>query len=200
MKQLKSLAKHGQSQQMGEFRIIGGRHRSRKLHFIPIDGLRPTPDKVRETLFNWLQNVNNFHCLDLYAGSGALGLEALSRGAAHCCFVEKNHDACQAINRHLVQLENDGSTINQALPHALNAFNTEQPFDLVFLDPPYALKCISKHLQQLKDLQLLNNDAWIYIETASNQPATDLPKGFNLHREKQQGQVRYSLLQYSGSN
>lgn len=188
----KSPAKPAES---GQFRIIGGHWRSRKLHFPAVDGLRPTPDRVRETLFNWLApSIRGLHCLDLYCGSGALGLEALSRGAASCIFVDASSSAMAAIRQHLQQLQGNGAALLGQLPTALNML--EQPVDLVFLDPPYALDSHNDCLNALISKQLLREGAWIYCENASGQPLPPLPPACQLHRHKKAGAVQYALFRY----
>ena len=199
MKRRSSPAK---SQQSGQFRIIGGLHRGRKLSFPAIENLRPTPDRVRETLFNWLfDDVINARCLDLCAGSGALGLEALSRGAQHCMFIETNGDASKSISEHLQTLEAIGSRVQLGqLPQSLHQLANEEAFNLIFLDPPYKLDIINDCIALLDELDLIASDAWLYIENASNDPAPILADSdrsiFRLHREKSFGQVRASLFQY----
>src|SRR5690242_17568414 len=120
-----------------EFRIIAGQWRRRKLHFPDVPGIRPSPDRVRETLFNWLrERVEGARCLDLFAGSGALGLEAMSRGAAQVVFVDQDRQAAQAIREHLALLDAAGGEVREAEAQAWLT-QTPQPFDLVFLDPPF---------------------------------------------------------------
>lgn len=178
------------------FRIIGGTWRSRKFQFPATPGLRPTPDRVRETLFNWLAgSITDAVCLDLFCGSGALGLEALSRGAKHCTFIDAEQRALQAITQHLQALHcNQGSTIACTLPAGLNRLNIAA--DVVFLDPPYSLHCITDCLHTLVSMHLLSVDALIYIECSSQNPLPALPDNFHLYRHKRAGQVQYALLQY----
>ena len=120
-----------------EFRIIAGVWRRRKLKFPPLPGIRPSPDRVRETLFNWLMDrVAGARCLDLFTGSGALGLEALSRGAAEVVFVDRERAALDAVGGHLAALKAQGGTLVQA--DALAWLETPgTTFDIVFLDPPF---------------------------------------------------------------
>jgi 16S rRNA (guanine966-N2)-methyltransferase len=202
MKKQRSPAKSSKIAEPGQFRIIGGKWRGRKLLFPAVTGLRPTPDRVRETVFNWLFDVSNLHCLDLFAGSGSLGLEALSRGASSCLFIDQSQAACQAINQHLQQLENSATASSKAMAQevlsALNTLPQSARFSLVFLDPPYQLNCISECLQTLKERQLLDENAAIYIENSSQNAPISLPEGFSVLKEKQQGQVRFSLLSFHG--
>lgn len=180
--------------QPGHFRIIGGYWRSRKLPFPAVDGLRPTPDRVRETLFNWLAPyIHGKHCLDLYCGSGALGLEALSRGAASCVFVDASSPALAAIRQHLQLLQGNGAALLGQLPTALNML--EHAVDVVFLDPPYALESHADCLNALIAQQKLADGAWIYCENASDKPLPAL-QDCELHRHKTTGSVRYALFHY----
>src|SRR5512134_933490 len=120
-----------------QLRIIGGRWRSRRLRFPPLPGLRPTPDRVRETLFNWLTPViAGARCLDLFAGSGALGIEALSRGAAAVTFVERHPQAVRGLRANLAQLRAEGARVEQA-DALLWLRQAPQPFTVVFLNPPF---------------------------------------------------------------
>lgn len=178
------------------FRIIGGNWRSRKFQFPETLGLRPTPDRVRETIFNWLSaDINDAICLDLFCGSGALGLEALSRGAKECVFIDAETRAIYAINQHLQHLQcSQGITMNCQLPSALQLLTRK--FDVIFLDPPYALHCIGECLSKLDSNRLLNDNALIYIECSSRQPLPTLPDVFTILKHKKAGQVQYALLVY----
>lgn len=193
MKRIKSPAK---ATETGQFRIIGGQWRGRKLQFPAVNGLRPTPDRVRETLFNWLAAyLHQAQCLDLYSGCGALGLEALSRSAAHCIFVDASHQALQAIEQHLALLQGQGITQLGQLPEAINGLQT--PVDIVFIDPPYADNSIEKCVQLLLEQQLLKEGAWLYCENGSDKPLPALPMEFSLHRHKIAGAVQYALYRYA---
>jgi len=197
MNRTKSPAKSTAHCAPGHFRIIGGLWRSRKFEFPAVEGLRPTPDRVRETLFNWLSpHILNASCLDLFSGSGALGLEALSRGASFCTFIDANNKALAAIQEHLRTLNCDkGKTHSTSLPEGLASIHA--PVDVVFLDPPYALHCLKECLDTLISKHLLNDGALIYIECSSRTPLPLLPESLTLHRHKTAGQVQYALLVYS---
>jgi 16S rRNA (guanine966-N2)-methyltransferase len=184
----------------GTLRIIGGQWRGRKLQFPTVTGLRPTGDRLRETLFNWLTPfVIDTHCLDLFAGSGALGLEALSRGAASATLVELSPTACNAIYQHATilgagfkaeVLEADAQQwLQQAPPRA---------FDLVFLDPPFDSALLSKVIPLLAAPGWLSEGARIYIETAVKRPI-NLPEHWQILRTIETGQVRCQLLVSSNS-
>jgi len=187
-------------------RIIGGEWRGRKIPFATVAGLRPTQDRVRETLFNWISGpVPGASCLDLFAGTGALGLEALSRGAKQVDFVDLSVVATNTLNDNLKQLP---MTAGQAAKVAqMSGFDwlrnykaqaaiDEQvnTYDLVFLDPPFALALMQDMLSAVFDSQCLSSKAMIYVEQP--QPLTDLvlPQGWTLHRSKKAGQVFYGLL------
>jgi 16S rRNA (guanine966-N2)-methyltransferase len=179
-------------------RIIGGRWRGSRIVFPPLAAIRPSPDRVRETLFNWLQQkIVGARCLDLFAGSGALGLEALSRGAAHVTFVDREPQ----VGRHLAQtLERLGSRDATVVIEDAQRFllRPAQPFDIVFLDPPFAsteLEPITNRLQQ----GWLAAGAHIYVECPADRSLSTLPAQWLVHRTKQAGQVGYHLLRASES-
>ncbi|HXW10531.1 MAG TPA: 16S rRNA (guanine(966)-N(2))-methyltransferase RsmD, partial [Steroidobacteraceae bacterium] len=166
----------------GEIRIIGGRWRGRKLHFPNVPGLRPTPDRVRETLFNWLQfRIAGTRCLDLFAGSGALGLEALSRGAAEVLFVERDPQAADAIREALSLLGGPG-LVDRRDAFAFLSEAAPRPFDVVFLDPPYDRHWLPRLCAALESGGWLEPDARIYLEDAAERGETTLPVGWTLLR------------------
>jgi len=176
-------------------RIIGGAWRGRRLRFPAAPAIRPTPDRVRETLFNWLMPaVHGARCLDLFAGSGALGLEALSRGAAHVTFVERDRRAARAIEDCLAQWDAEGQRDWRVFAAEAEAFlaRPAQPFDIVFLDPPFASGALPAVIERLESGGWLTAAARIYLEC----PADHLPPvpGNWVHeREKRSGQVGYHL-------
>jgi 16S rRNA (guanine966-N2)-methyltransferase len=177
----------------GTLRIIGGDWRGRRLEFPSSPNLRPTGDRIRETLFNWLAGeVGGSRCLDLFAGSGALGLEALSRGARHCTFVETSSAAIEGINAHLSLLNavDRGRVVNT------NALSwRDDPFDIVFVDPPFSENLAIDSLRHLINNQLLTDSALVYLEVASTASLEDLPPALSIIRDKQSGAVRYLLLE-----
>ena len=177
----------------GTLRIIGGDWRGRRLEFPSSPNLRPTGDRIRETLFNWLAaEISGSRCLDLFAGSGALGLEALSRGARHCTFLETSSAAIEGINAHLSLLNavDRGRVINT------NALSwREDPFDIVFVDPPFSDNLAIDSLKHLINNQLLTESALVYLEVASTASLEDLPPALSIIRDKQSGAVRYLLLE-----
>ena len=179
-----------------EVRIIGGEWRGRKLHFPPSAGLRPTPDRVRETVFNWLQfELAGARCLDLFAGSGALGFEALSRGAGEAVFVEHDPVAARAIGDMLARLRCDRGRVEQAdaLAWLERGPPASKPFDIVFLDPPYAEAWLPVLAEKLERGGWLAPRAWLYLEDAAARGEPALPSGWTLHRSKRAGDVGYHL-------
>jgi len=187
-------------------RIIAGEWRGRKIPFATVPGLRPTQDRVRETLFNWVaKSIAGATCLDLYSGTGALGLEALSRGAKQVDFVELSAIASNALNSNLKQLPIEEGQI--AKVEQMSSFDwlrryKEQattstqvkPYNLVFLDPPFALALMQDTLTALFESQCLAPKAMIYVEQASPLVELILPSGWVLHRSKKAGQVFYGLI------
>lgn len=179
-------------------RIIGGQWRGRKLRFADGEGLRPTTDRVRETLFNWLQPViHGARCLDLFAGSGALGLEALSRGASEVQFIERNPGAVRALQENLKLLQAENGHVHQgdALAYLRGA---NRPFDVVFLDPPFRQDLLDPALSLLSQGNWLAPGARIYLELEAELGAPELPAGWELLRSKTAGQVAYHLAEISG--
>ncbi len=180
---------------MGQLRIIGGQWRGRKFVVPDLSGLRPTPDRVRETLFNWLsQSIPHSRCLDLFAGSGALGLEALSRGAEHVVFVDNQAAVKQHLQTVLTTLDCDHYDIiiaDASQPLAL----PDQSIDVVFLDPPFHQGLLASCCQWLEASNLLSPDAYIYIEAEKNLTTLCLPDNWQIKKSKQAGQVAYYLIQ-----
>lgn len=177
-----------------QLRIIGGQWRSRRLPIADVAGLRPTPDRVRETLFNWLQAViGGARCLDLFAGSGALGFEALSREAAKVVFVEKDTCAFKQLQANVSRL----GTSHAELIHA-DAFSYLErevvSFDLVFLDPPFRLAFPEKALDKLLERQLIANETLIYLEHELGYQLDFARWGLMVHRQTKAGQVMSFLL------
>jgi 16S rRNA (guanine966-N2)-methyltransferase len=171
-------------------RIIGGKWRSRLLKFPPAAQLRPTPDRVRETLFNWLgQRLDGLACLDLFAGSGALGFEALSRGASRAVMVETDREAARALRENAKALEAGGAEIVQgdALAYLAEA---KDEFDIAFIDAPYASDLASRAIRRLAPR--LKPAARVYVESA--EPLALGPPWMRL-REDRAVAVRYALYE-----
>jgi 16S rRNA (guanine966-N2)-methyltransferase len=175
-------------------RIIGGSWRGRKLRFPRTGEIRPTPDRVRETLFNWLDGrVAGARCLDLFAGSGALGLEALSRGAAHVTFVEHDAAAVRELQARLAQWGAVGAEVERA--DALRYLERgARPFDVAFLDPPFASPLLGTAAERLEAGGWLAPGARIYVECAARDGLPPLPAGWAALKAKQAGEVGYHLF------
>ena len=179
---------------VGQVRIIGGDWRGRKLPVRVQAGLRPTSDRIRETLFNWLQfEIAGARCLDAFAGSGALGFEALSRGARHVVFVEKSKDvACQLIdNGHWLKAEK--VQVFNADTQAWLAQAVNEPFDIVFMDPPFNQGLVEPTLAKLLENDWLSNQAWLVVEQEKSLAWSSLLTEFELYREKTTAQTRIGL-------
>jgi 16S rRNA (guanine966-N2)-methyltransferase len=170
-------------------RIIGGQYRRRLLDFPGSTGLRPTPDRVRETLFNWLgQDLPGWHCLDLFAGSGALGFEAASRGAERVVMIERDRAALVALEKNRAVLGANQVDILRADAPAWLA-NDREPFDLIFIDPPF-----DSGLAEgvLADLAVhLKPGGQAYVEQGAEVQA---PPGFIIHRSGRAGRSHFALL------
>lgn len=177
----------------GRIRIIGGAWRGTKLSVSAFEQLRPTPDRIRETLFNWLQNViSGAVCLDLFAGSGALGFEAASRGAARVVMVEQNRQQAANLQRQADALQAEMVEVVQA--DAIQWLETARPdFDLVFLDPPFGADLLARTLPLLAQKRLLRRNGLVYVEAETG--LTVDPNGFEISKQKHAGQVQYMLLQ-----
>lgn len=180
----------------GKVRIIGGRWRSRMLSFPDVATLRPTPGSVRETLFNWLMPyLHERVCLDLYAGSGALGFEAVSRGAQSVVLVEKNPRVAAALKRNQ-QLIDDQNTISVTRCAALQYLSTtDRVFDLIFLDPPFASDELEKACYQIEKRGLIAPLGLIYLECASNRDLIYLPDAWKEIKSTRCGGVKCALYQ-----
>ena len=187
------MAARGRKKSGNQLRIIGGEWRGRKLGFPDVEGLRPTTDRVRETLFNWLQPViHGARCLDLFAGSGALGLEALSRGAASVQFVDMDRRAISSLKENLSLLKDNRGSVLQS--DALSFLGGEpQVFDVVFLDPPFRQELLQPCLEQLCNNGWLSENARLYIEVEQELGEPQLPEGWKMLSSKQAGQVIYGL-------
>jgi 16S rRNA (guanine966-N2)-methyltransferase len=174
-------------------RIIGGEWRGRKIRFPPVQAIRPTPDRVRETVFNWLQGVTpGSRCLDLYAGSGALGLEALSRGAREVVFV----DVEPAAVRHLGDILREfGCDRGRPVRADALAFLAQPgtPFDVIFLDPPFAEPVLPDLCRRIEAGGWLKSGGLAYLEAPAAAGEPELPPGWTLLKSKRAGEVGYHL-------
>jgi len=183
-----------------QLRIIGGEWRGRKLRFPDVPNLRPTPDRVRETVFNWLAPmIHGARCLDLFAGSGALGLEALSRGAGFSTFVDSHKKATAALKSHLDLLKANGHSNDRAEVIQMDGvkfLKTEAThYDLVFLDPPYHLDFMQKVIPLLESHGWLSDNAMLYLEIEKRQALPELPENWKQLKDKTAGEVNYYLFQ-----
>lgn len=197
----------------GSVRIIAGEWRGRRIEVAPGTAIRPTPDRVRETLFNWLAPVlPGMHCLDLYAGTGVLGLEALSRGAAESWFVEQDTEAAKALEAVLDRFTGAGAgqggkqggmqgrsrgRVLRADARSWLAGSPPRSFGLVFLDPPYQADELG-NLCTLLARGWLAPQAWVYLETSRDRALPALPAGWQVHREREAGEVRFALARIGG--
>jgi 16S rRNA (guanine966-N2)-methyltransferase len=177
----------------GKVRIISGQWRRRLLRVPEVEGLRPTPARVRETLFNWLAgSIEGARCLDLYAGSGALGFEAASRGAAQVVLVERDERAVACMREQASAL---GATQIRIVRADVRSWlqGGASRFDIVFLDPPFGTDDLGQRCAQLQQASWLAPGALVYIETRVSQASLELPDGWQLLRRQKAGQVRYHL-------
>lgn len=178
-------------------RIIGGTWRGRKLRFPAAAAIRPTPDRVRETLFNWLgARVHGARALDLFAGSGALGLEALSRGAAHVTFVEQDAAAARELRERLSAWQAADARVTRA--DALRYLaGPPEPFDIVFLDPPFDSDLMAHSAQALAAGGWLSPGALIYVEHPARAAPPQLPAAWQPLKASRAGEVGYDLLAHA---
>lgn len=185
------------SKAMGEVRVIAGLWRGRKLSVLNAEGLRPTTDRVKETLFNWLMmDVSNARCLDCFAGSGSLGIEALSRQAQAVVFLEKFANAAQQLKKNLASLKTDkGTVINTDTLTYLSQKNSTEPFEIIFIDPPFHHNFVPQVLTLLQQNNWLAENALIYVETEKNHPPLLLAKNWQVIKEKSAGMVTSRLIQ-----
>ena len=178
----------------GKLRIIGGKWRGKKIAFPSSSGLRPTIGRIRETLFNWLSNyIEDTYCLDLFAGSGALGFEALSRGCAHVTFIDRSNDVIKALKQSAVFLNIENTEfVCQAFPFGTPPLKNS-PFDVVFLDPPFYKGLINQAALWLEEVNILAPKAYIYIEAEKN-ISLILPSNWEIYREKRTASLFYGLF------
>ena len=182
----------------GRVRIIGGKWKRRLITFPANRSLRPSPDAVRETLFNWINaDLAGAHCLDLFAGSGVLGFEAVSRGAKSAVLVESDARACRSIqeNTRLLGAEPEIQIYRGRAESYLA--HTDQQFDLVFMDPPFAAILVGEICGALDANGLCATGAKIYIESAKSNLPLPIPSSWNIIRESTRGSVQSTLVQVS---
>jgi 16S rRNA (guanine966-N2)-methyltransferase len=180
-------------------RIIGGVWRGRRVHFPDMPGLRPTPDRVRETLFNWLQHsLQGTRCLDLFAGSGALGLEALSRGAAEVVFVEQFPAASRTLQEQLVRLSGEGKGRVMEMGAVRFLRTPAKPFDVAFLDPPFGKDALAEYIPMLDAGDWLKVGGLVYLENERIAGVPTIPAHWELLKSKSAGEVGYHLARVNG--
>lgn len=164
-----------------------------------VPGLRPTSERIRETLFNWLApRIQGARCLDLFAGTGALGLEALSRGAAEVVFVEKSPLAAKVLRANVDLLGAAGADVRRLDAKEFLETSAGRAFDIVFLDPPFADDRLADLCRLLDTASLVGNGSLVYLEDDRARPPVELPGGWNLLKSKNAGNVRYALAQVEG--
>lgn len=195
---IKQSKKQTNNAAKGNIRIIAGKHRGRKLPVILAQGLRPTTDRVKETVFNWLMPyIQQANCLDCFAGSGSLGFEALSRGAAHVTMLELNKSAALQLQQNQRLLKADDVEIKQTDTLAFlqdKTRNQVKPYDLVFVDPPFR-QALAEQVSLLLNQGWLAPQALIYVEMEADNNSQKLPLNWQLLKDKQAGQVKYQLYQ-----
>ena len=188
-------ATNKRGQRAGEVRIIGGDFRGRKLPVLQQQGLRPTADRVKETLFNWLQfEVPGSRCLDVYAGSGGLSFEALSRGAKQATLLELNPDNVMVLKNNLQTLKLDNASLIQT--DSLHWLNNQapHPYDIIFIDPPFHQEMMQSTIDLLFANDYVQSSSWLYIEQEVSLDWPTLPLGWEVYREKKTAQVKYGLF------
>lgn len=178
-----------------EVRVIGGTWKRSKLPVADKPGLRPTPDRVRETLFNWLgQDLGGWRCLDAFAGSGALGIEAASRGAAEVVLLERDRALAQSLVQTCARLKATTVRVETADALAWMARSEPRRFELVFIDPPFDAQLFEPALRAAAPLVV--DDGWLYLEADRAYAADELaPLGLRIHRQARAGAVHFHLLQ-----
>lgn len=181
-------------QPAGRLRIVAGKWRGRVLRVVDLPGLRPTSERIRETLFNWLApEIQGARCLDLYAGTGALGLEALSRGAASACFVENAKPAVRALRDAVRLLDAQEASVRSGDAREFLDSAPPEGYDIVFLDPPYADDSVGELCRLLASGGWVSHGSLVYFEQDRRQAPPDMPDGWVLEKRKTAGQVCYSL-------
>ncbi|MGI9232189.1 MAG: 16S rRNA (guanine(966)-N(2))-methyltransferase RsmD [Woeseiaceae bacterium] len=180
----------------GRLRIVAGNWRSRLLDIADVPGLRPTPERIRETLFNWLApHIHGARCLDLFAGTGALGLEALSRGAKSTVFVDSSERAIDTLKVNIGLLGAEGAEVRPMDAAKFLNGQLAQQFDLVFIDPPFASDLLDDTFEALEASGALTDRCLIYVEQSRTGPESSLPNAWRILKDKTAGNVRYMLVQ-----
>ena len=180
---------------LGSIRIVSGKLKGRKIYFQDSEGLRPTADRTKETLFNWLMfKIHNKNILDLFAGSGNLSFESLSRGAAQIELIEKEPRTFKTILENISQLNAEEiNALNQDSFDYLTS--TKKKFDIVFIDPPFNKKLVQKTIDIISEREILNPEAYVYLETESSLTQLEIPSNWKLVKEKKISNVMIKLFQ-----
>lgn len=182
----------------GHVRIIGGRLRGSRLSVPTLPGLRPTPQRLRQTLFDWLAPViDGARVLDVFSGTGALGIEALSRGARRAVFFEQDRGQARAIEMDLARLRQDGGIVRRLDARVALATAAPETFDIVFLDPPFDADLWAPAAAALEANGWLAPNAWVYVESGVDD-AWEVPARWRLHRRREAGAVRGALFRVAG--
>jgi 16S rRNA (guanine966-N2)-methyltransferase len=198
-----SKPKSAQPANRNSIRIIGGDWRGRRVNFPDLPGLRPTPDRVRETLYNWLQlSIVGTRCLDLFAGSGALGLEALSRGASSVVFVEQAQAAARGLVRELERLHGSlrARVVEMGAARFLRATGEASgnpfggPFDIVFMDPPFGREALAEFIPLVDAGGWVKPQGLVYLENEKSAGVPALPAHWEVLKSKSAGEVGYHLI------
>jgi 16S rRNA (guanine966-N2)-methyltransferase len=183
----------------GHIRVISGQWRGRKLPVLNCDGLRPTTDRTKETLFNWLSPyITQTRCLDAFAGSGSLGVEALSRQANYCVFYEKDKSAARQIQENLQTVAADLTSyrvIQGDTLQMLSKLNGDEKFDIIFVDPPFNKGLALKTIERVHDNHWLADDGLIYIEVELGAANYAVPSSWTMLKESKTKQLCYRLYQ-----
>lgn len=178
----------------GSVRIIGGQYRGKRLSFPSVAGLRPTGDRIRETVFNWLMHdIRNARCLDAFAGSGALGLEAYSRGAGHVVFIEANPTTCRNLQHNITTFHTPKLQLIQASALDYLARKSDAVFDIVFIDPPFDQPELFTCIHQLEQSPTLRQSGLLYVESPQEIPLN--PIYWHKLKLKKTGRVVFALYQ-----
>ena len=189
------MAVRNKNPRAGRLRIVAGKWRSRLLDIADVPGLRPTSERVRETVFNWLApEIHGAKCLDLCAGTGALGIEALSRGAESVVFVEQSSIAAKVLLANIATLNATGAEVLNTDASSYLRAAKATAFDVVFLDPPFAADILDELCRLLAKESLLANSARVYLEMGRDQPQPNLPPEWQVKKNKTAGNVRYMLV------
>ncbi len=191
-------AKQNKQGQTGQIRIIGGEFRGRKLPVLDAEGLRPTSDRVKETLFNWLQfDVAGARCLDLYAGSGSLSFEALSRGAKNAVLLELSAANAKQLKQNLAALDIHNASVHQVDSLQWLSEPIAEPFDIVFIDPPFHKDLMAASLERLFANGFITESSILYLEQENSLAWPQLPTGWYCHREKKTSQVQFGVFRFA---